>query len=237
MYMGKGHIAYFISADSWMSETNKDLVSHNRFRVEDFLGSNPKLGEVVVFIRNNMYIFALIVRNKHDVQLFLNQISSAIIVLKNAMNTLNVKSVKISKKGNDLDQISWLSIEQTFRQHFFGSELLVVICSGEIIIPPRYERDDIIREFHESTVGGHKGSSKCYWMLRSQYYWDNMKEDVRRIVGSCKNCLRNKLVRRKTRQLMLITDTPKEPFEKIQINLVVPPPVTSKDNTHILTNQ
>ena len=62
-----------------------------------------------------------------------------------------------------------------------------------------------------------------------------MKEDVRRAIGSCKNCQRNKLVRRKTRQPMLIADTPKKPFEKIQINLVGPLPVTSKGNTHILT--
>ena len=38
-----------------------------------------------------------------------------------AMKTLDVKSVKVSKKGNDLDSISWLSIEHMFRQHFIKS--------------------------------------------------------------------------------------------------------------------
>ena len=238
IYMGRGHIAHFVSADGAMkSETNKELIDRNLFKVEDFLDGNPQIGEVMVFTHNNRYVFGLIVKRKYDEQLFLNHISSAVAALKNAMETLKVKSVKISKKGNDLDQVSWLSIEQIFRQQFIKSELLIVICSGEVIIPPKQERDEIIRQFHESAVGGHKGSSKCYWTLRSRYYWENMQDDVRRIIASCKNCQRNKLLRRKTRMPMLITDTPKEPFEKIQVDLVGPLPVTLKGNTHILTIQ
>ena len=236
--MGRGHISHFMSVDGLMiSEANKELIDHNLFKVKDFLDGNPKLGEVMAFTRNNRYIFTLVVKNNQDDEIFLNHISSAMIELKNAMKTLDVKSVIISKKGNDLDSISWLSIEQMFRQHFIKSELLIVVCSGEIIIPPRHERDELIKQFHESTVGGHKGCSKCYWTLRTHYYWDKIKEDVRRIIGSCKNCQRNKLVRRKTRHRMLITDTPKEPFEKIQIDLVGPLPITSKGNIHILTIQ
>ena len=63
------------------------------------------------------------------------------------MKTLDVKSVKVSKKENDLDSISWHSIEQMFRQHFIKSELLIVVCSGEIIIPARHERDQLIKQF------------------------------------------------------------------------------------------
>ena len=111
-------------------------------------------------------------------------------------------------------------------QHLIKSELLIIVCFGEIIIPPRHERDELIKQFHESTVGGHEGYTKCYWTLRTHYYWDKMKEDVRRIIGSCKNCQRNNLVRRKIRQPMLITDTPKQPFKKVQIDLVGPLSVT-----------
>ena len=104
-------------------------------------------------------------------------------------------------------------------------------------MPPANQREEIIREFYESVVGGHKGASKTYWKVRSNYFWEYMKSDVQRIVKSCKNCQRNKLVRQRTRQSMLITDTPKQPFEKIQIDMVGPLPVTPKGNAHILTIQ
>ena len=68
----------------------------------------------MAFTRNNKYIFTLVVKNKQDDEIFLNHISSAIIALENAMKILDTESVKIFKKGNDLDSISWLSIEQMF---------------------------------------------------------------------------------------------------------------------------
>ena len=56
-------------------------------------------------------------------------------------------------------------------------------------------------------------------------------------VASCTNCQRTKLERVEARQPMVDTDTPKGPFDKIQIHLVGPLPKSSKGNTHILTVQ
>ena len=53
-----------------------------------------------------------------------------------------------------------------------------------------------------------------------------MKSDVQRIAKNCRNCRRNKLVRQETRQPMIITETPEQPFEKIQIDMVGPLLVT-----------
>ena len=86
-------------------------------------------------------------------------------------------------------------------------------------------------------IGGHKGASKTYWKVKSNYFSKNMKSDVQRIVKNCKSCQRNKLVRQGTRQPMLITDTPKQPFEIVQIDMVGPLPVTPRRNSHILTVQ
>ena len=136
-----------------------------------------------------------------------------------------------------MEGLSWSTVEQVFKQHFLNTGLSITVCSGVIVIPPVNQREEIIKEFHESVIGGHKGASKTYWRVRSNYFWENMKSDVQRIVKNCKNCQRNKLVRQGTRQPMFITDTPKQPFEKVQIDMVGPLPVTSKGNSHILTIQ
>ena len=182
-------------------------------------------------------IFSMVVKDKANVKIFLNSISSAVLALKKAMESLGVKNVKISNKGNNLDQISWLSVEQIFKKHFEDSGLHIIIFSGDILTPPIHKRDEIIKEFHESVADGHKGINKTYWRVRSKYYWDNMKTDVQRVLGGCKTCMRNKETRKGTRMPMIITDTPKEPFEKIQIDLVGPLPVTPRGNKYILTIQ
>ena len=153
------------------------------------------------------------------------------------MEVLGVNNVKISNKGNNLEFVSWNSVEQIILQHFKDSGIQVVICSGEIIIPPYHKRKEIIREFHESVVGGHKGVTKTYTRIRSTYYWENMKTDIHKVLSNCKTCMRNKVMRKGTRMPMVITDTPKQPFEKIQIDLVGPLPVTPRGNQYILTIQ
>ena len=67
--MGRGHIAHFMSVDGLMiSETNKELIDHNLFKVKDFLDGSPKLGEVMAFTRNNRYIFTLVVKNNRTMK-------------------------------------------------------------------------------------------------------------------------------------------------------------------------
>ena len=53
----------------------------------------------------------------------------------------------------------------------------------------------------------------------------------------CRKLQENKLVRVKTRQPLKITDTPKQPFEKVQIDIVGPLPETPSGNKYILRIQ
>ena len=64
-----------------------------------------------------------------------------------------------------------------------------------------------------------------------------MRDEVRKYVRSCESCQRKKLVRIKTKFPMQITDTPSRTFEKVQIDLVGPLPITESDNIYMLTWQ
>ena len=62
-----------------------------------------------------------------------------------------------------------------------------------------------------------------------------MREDIRKYVKTCDDFQKRKLVRVKTRQLMMITDTPSRVFEKIQIDIVGTLLKTDFGNMHIIT--
>lgn len=238
LLIGKGHIVNFISNDCALeTPINKELTVAKLISSDNLQAQNPQVGETIVFGHNGRYIFNVVVKSKIDDRPSLNNISRGIKALTEAMIPLNVNCVKFSTVGNGLDDLSWSSIEQIIRQHFAGNGLRAYICSGDIILPKKDDHLKIIKEFHESTVGGHKGVSKTYWRIRSEYYWSNLKADVQKYVKHCRKCQENKLVRVKTKQPMLITDTPAAPFDKIQIDIVGPLPVTPRGNKYILTVQ
>ena len=207
------------------------------FNVDHLKAQNPQLGDTIVFAHNGRYIFNVAVKSKGSNRPYLNNISRAIISLKEAMIPLKVNCVKFSKVVNGLDDLSWSSIQQIIQQHFAGNALRAFICSGEIIIPENLDREKIIKEAHESTIRGHKGVSKTFWRIRAEYFWSNLKTDVQRFVKHCRKCQENKLVRVKKRQPMQITDTPAQTFERIQIDIVGLLPMTPRGNKSILTIQ
>lgn len=81
---------------------------------------------------------------------------------------------------------------------------------------------------HESVVGGHQGAFQLYKRLREDFYWLGMRKEISNLIRTCSNCQRNKMLSAKTKQPMRITDTPERAFEKVQMDIVGPLPITGK---------
>lgn len=86
-------------------------------------------------------------------------------------------------------------------------------------------------------VHGHKGITKTFRRIRSNYYWPNMKENVQTHIQNCRNCQLKKLIRKKTKQPMVLTDTPGSAFDKISMDIMGPIPTSREGNSYILTVQ
>ena len=61
--------------------------------------------------------------------------------------------------------------------------------------------------------------------------------DVQRHIQQCLQCQLKKLIRVKTKQPMMITDTPGSSFDKIAMDIVGPLHKTERGNEYILTLQ
>ena len=86
-------------------------------------------------------------------------------------------------------------------------------------------------------MGGHKGVSKTFTRLRQNYYWPGLKKQVQAIIGRCLICQQNKLVRCKTKQPMVLMNTPGSSFDKVAMDMVGPLPRTKSVCEYILTMQ
>ena len=157
--------------------------------------------------------------------------------LKLAMKQTRTRTIRVSKVNDRLDNISVNIIRDTIRKKFIGEDVTFTICSGEVQIPLPEQRRSIIKEFHSSLTGGHKGITKTYRRIRERFHWPNMREDIQDFIRICRSCQLQKLVRIKTRQPMIITDTPADAFDKVCLDLVGPLPTTPSGNKYVLTMQ
>lgn len=236
IWMKNDHIIYFMDKrGNPVDEIGEELLKRKICRpLEDFEGT---LGEILVRKRtNNKYLFGIIIKNSKEQKIQEEHIVKGFENLKREMTHLNILNVTISQNKSDIG-IPWYKIRNTMRLIFLNTLIKITICKGQICIPEFDDRLQIIRECHESSVGGHKGIAKTMARIRHKYFWDNMKIQVRDFIQTCNSCQKKKLVRVKTKQPMVITDTPADAFDKVSMDILGPLPVTSNDHEYILTIQ
>lgn len=95
--------------------------------------------------------------------------------------------------------------------------------------------ENILKEYHDSPIGGHTGIKRMINKKKQKYVWKNMRQIVKKYVNNCKTCTRNKQIRH-TKQRLTITDTPFSAFEVLSIDTVGPLRI-SNSHKYILTIQ
>ena len=116
-------------------------------------------------------------------------------------------------------------------------DICIFLFKNNLPVPRVEDRYRLIKEYHESAIGGHDGMTKTNDKLTHEYYWRAMQADVGQFIRGCPDCQTQKLVRIKTKLPMIISDTPARPFSKISIDFVAPKEPTSAENQYILTIQ
>jgi len=95
----------------------------------------------------------------------------------------------------------------------------------------------ILYEFHDAPVGGHRGMNKTYRAIKSQYFWPNMRREFEEYLKECRSCQVNKMLTPKHKAPIEITTIAEHPFDKCYLDIVGPLPVTQGNNKYILTFQ
>lgn len=97
-----------------------------------------------------------------------------------------------------------------------------MIYNGPVNIEDDVRKNDIIKEFHDSShSGGHTGVKRTINKIKQRYIWKNLNKMVKHYINSCKVCAKNKQIKH-TKEKMVITNTPTTSFETISIDTVGP---------------
>lgn len=185
--------------------------------------------------KNKYYLIALAIKDRVSAIIEKELIREAIGSLMDVTSELGLTNIAISQ--SDIGSIPWLEIRELISREFKGTDVRITVCTNEIEIPPEHLRSELIKEYHSSSIGGHKGITKTYNRLKTRYTWPGMKRQIEAFINKCQNCQLKKLVRRKVRQPMILTDTPDAAFDKISIDIMGPLPTTRNGHSYILTVQ
>ena len=204
---------------------------------QDLKDRKPKIEEVLVTPRRHFNVYSLIIKQNHFQGINEEYIKVAIHNLRIALERENISEFRISKYGDISDALPKRKVRELLTQEFVNSKIEITICYGNANIPPEEIRTQIISENHESKIGGHKAINETYRRIRERYMWPGHKDQVTEFVRKCDTCQKQKIVRAKIHELMLIIDKPLDTIDKVSLDTVGKLPTTPDGNKHILTMQ
>jgi hypothetical protein len=103
-----------------------------------------------------------------------------------------------------------------------------------ICIPQNKEiRDSILKEAHDSRYSIHSGCTKMYKDLKTQFWWEKMREDIAEYVARCNTCQRVKAEHQRPVGLLQTLEIPIWKWDDISMDFIVGLPCTQKGNDSI----
>ena len=235
LFLRKDNVAYFVDTKgNPLDSGSQKLFERNALpNLETLI-----LGKTKTIKYKNFYHMVLPVSEgqREGPTLTLTHITTVLNDLRVITDNLKLESLSVAKT-DFINNVSWSDVKAQLQLIFSDAPVKLIICNGLVKYPPRDLRPEIIKEMHCLPTGGHRGVTKTYNRIKHSYYWENLKLDVLRHIQQCLQCQLKKLVRVKTKQPMIITDTPGASFDKVAMDIVGPLPKTERGNEYILTLQ
>ena len=100
------------------------------------------------------------------------------------------------------------------------------------LIVPQSLKHQILTNYHDSMLSGHRGIQTTYNKIRDRYFWKNMYNEVSNYCNTCQECNKKKVTNEIKAPLQPIPT--ERPFQTIGMDLIGPLPTTEVGNKYIL---
>jgi hypothetical protein len=112
-------------------------------------------------------------------------------------------------------------IQELAKAYFLQDGLLFHRTSGGILCIPHSQRQDVIREAHDTILGGvHTGIETSTVAVSSRYYWPRLMDSVASWVAGCDICHRVKHKNVRLYNLLQALPIPSECAERVNIDSI-----------------
>jgi hypothetical protein len=91
---------------------------------------------------------------------------------------------------------------------------------------PSSLRDDVLVSEHDSKVAGHMGQDKMKELIRLNFWWPRMDEDIVKYIQACVECQRNKSAMHKSYGLLQPLELAYAPWQSIAMDFITDLPLS-----------
>lgn len=102
---------------------------------------------------------------------------------------------------------------------FAETEIKFVICQNLIQTPQEDQIPIILDNYHNGKNNLHRGINETIRRIKSKYNWNGLSKDVEKFIKNCEICQRVKICRKNLSSPLVITETPKTPFERVNVDI------------------
>ena len=111
----------------------------------------------------------------------------------------------------------------------------VVYMEGRVYIPNNKKiKEEILKENHDLVDVGHLGQHRMLELLKRNYWWPGLKEDIKRYVQGCFKCQQNKVQHQRKAGELHPLEIPHELWQKISIDIIGPLPKSNGIDTIVV---
>lgn len=115
-------------------------------------------------------------------------------------------------------------------------KLQIILYQPRRLIEDKELIQNIIKENHNSVIGGHAGVNRLFRKLKTIYTWPNMKKTIANYIKNCIKCKQNKHSNH-TKENFTFCPTPQKAFSSISIDTIGPFTKSNSNNRYALTIQ
>lgn len=112
-----------------------------------------------------------------------------------------------------------LPILEIFSYIFADKDIKLKICQNLVTTPDEDQIPIILDQYHTGKNNLHRGINETLKRIREKYNWLGITKDVEKFIRNCEICQKTKICRKNLSTPLVITETPKTPFERINIDL------------------
>lgn len=156
----------------------------------------------------------------------------------NTSTTVEVKSIMDQIKSsysNDSGCRQYFDDITKFESDGFSITNGVLYKDDKIYIPNSESlRTQLLNEAHDVKINGHVGVAKTLELLKRQFYWPKMQQDVKDYIGSCVKCQSNKPSHVHSQGLLQPLSVPSVAWEQVSMDLITQLPLTRNKHDAIV---
>ena len=124
----------------------------------------------------------------------------------------NIREKKVVQALKKEDGLTW-------------EENRVVYMEGRVyVLNNKKIRKEILKENHDLVDVGHPGQQQMLELIKRNYWWPGLKEDVKKYVQGCFRCQQNKVQHQKKSGELHPLEIPQGLWQEISINIIGPLP-------------